>query len=263
MIQPYIKEDSCSLPYDIIKDDFGCDVIKTNNKTIPLNIKNSDLNYQLTIYNICCDEYDYKAFKVTDNIYVFIKYTDYHHRIYGNFNIIDNNNIIYLSCFINDDENVYSLSFNKQYIVLIKSDLDYLDKEIIEAYDIKNKKKIDCDNYNNIEELMNNVVNKKRCRFDVIYSILTGKMLNNESRVYDLLSFLNKVNIDKHNYQKFLDISRKYILSIYPEINKLIINYNGLYNYMQQYNLNYFLFNPIDTTIQNLTYIEDKKKIRK
>ena len=42
MIQPFIREDSCSLPYEVIKDDFGCDILKFNNKYIPLNIINSE-----------------------------------------------------------------------------------------------------------------------------------------------------------------------------------------------------------------------------
>lgn len=248
MIQPYIKEDSCCLPYVIKRDEFGFDVIIFNNKKIPLNKKNSSVNYQISIYNNCIDDYEYKSFEIIDNIYVFIKYINYPNKIVGNFNIIDNGNIINLNTFINDDKNVYSLSCNDKYIVMIKSDLEYIDKQIIEAYDIDNKKMIDCNNYNNIELLMKYVVNKKRCSKEILEKILNNNIDIDDYLVYDFLSYLNDKKIDNNNYKDYIDVSCKYILNCYPNI------YNK--------DLEIYTFNTINHTINNLTYIENKKKIR-
>lgn len=263
MIQPYVNEDnSCNLPYVVNIDEFGNDVIHINNKVIPLNVKKSSLNYQLTIFNNCFDEYNYSAYQIKDNIYIIIKYEEYKNSTEGMFNIIDNGNIINLSSFINDDTNIYSLSFNDKYIVLLKSDLDYLDKQIIEAYDIENKKMIDCDNYNNIEGLMDKVVNKRRCMLDVIVSILTGKIMDNELRIYNFLSFLNSCEVNKDNYQEYIYLSRKYILEQYPELNNFNLNLSieEINNLTNSFSSNNFTFNPINKIIDNLTYKQDKVK---
>lgn len=261
MIKPYINEDnSCNLPYVVSTDEFGCDVICFNNKSIPLNVRKSSLDYQLTIYENCFDEYDYSAYQITDKLYIIIKYQDYGNNIQGEFNIIDNGNIVNLSSFINDDNNVYSINFNENYVVLLKSDLDYYDKEIIEAYDIKYKKMIDCHNYDNVQGLMDNVVNKKRCSLDVIISILTGRILDNEGRLFNFLSFLNKCDINENNYKDYLLVSRDYILKLYPELSDLEFNIDEISKETTSYGLSYFTFNPIDSTIDNLSYKDDYVK---
>ena len=79
------------------------------------------------------------------------------------------------------------------------------------------------------------------------------------------VAFLNKSYINEINYLNYLDISRKYILSMYPELSNINLNMNidQVYKFTNEYSLNSFLFNPIDKKIDDLVYIEDKKKIRK
>lgn len=259
-IIPYIKEDnSCNLPYAVSVDEFGCDVISFNDKVIPLNKQKSNINYQLTIYKYCRDEYEYSAYQIIENVYIIIQYKNYKKNIQGLFKVIDHDKEINLSPFINDDTSIYSVSYNDKYIVLLKSNLNYYDKEIVEAYDIDNKKMIDCSNQANVHALMTKIVNKRRCSLNIILSILKGTLTNDKSRLFAFLSFLNNCEINENNYYDYLDVSKKYILKLYPEL----CNYDNEYLSYHNSRYNYLYFSPIGSVIDNLKYKDEHIKIKK
>lgn len=266
LIMPYLKEDnSCNLPYMIKKDKNNCDVLVMEEKQIPLNITNTTLNYQLSIYNNCLDEYQHKAYQVMNNIYILLRYKKNKYVVSGQIDIIDHGNVYNLCDFENNDMDMYNISYNDKYIVAFKTDPEGYTKEVVEAYDIRNKKMIDCNDYNSVNGLLNNVVNKRHCKFDVIISILTGKITNeNRERVLNFLSYITKENIDETNYYDVLSKTRKYILSCYPELNDINLNISGDQIKLQshKYSLDYFSFNPIDSTVPNIKYKKQHVKVK-
>lgn len=266
LIMPYLKEDnSCNLPYIIKKDQNNCDVLVTIGKQIPLNLIDTTLNYQLAVYNNCLDEYQYKAYQVMNDIYILLRYRENKYVVSGQIDIIDHGDVYKLCDFENNDTDVYNISYNKNYIVAYRSDPECYTKEIVEAYDIKTKKMVDCNDCNSVNGLLDNVVNRRRCRFDIIVSILTGKVTDeNKGRMFTFLSFLTKEYITENNYYDILLKSREYILNCYPELNNVNLNVPSDQIDLQsnKYDLSYFTFNPINSIVPNIKYKEKYVKLK-
>ena len=266
LIVPYVREDnSCTLPYYIKKDENNYDILVIGEKEIPLNICNSDINYQTTIYNKCFDDYQYKTYQVTNNVYVLYRYLENNYITTGYISVLVNNNEYYLCDFENNDREIYDIIFNNKYIVVYKSDSEYYSREISEGFDIEHEKLIDCTDSKNYKGLLDNVVNKKRCRFDTLISILKGKISEiNKERVFDVLSFLVGYEVNVKNYNDILFISQQYILNNYPELLSIDLNLTDEEIRLQtiNYGLSYFKFNPINHTIQDIKYKQNKVKVK-
>lgn len=262
-VLPYFRcDNSCNLPYSIIKDKKDNDVMIINDIKIPLNIKKSSLDYQISIYNNCKNDSKYISYYLIDKIYLLYEYQENRSSTFGNIEILDNGRKFHLCEFKNDCEFVYRVISNDLYVVILKCDSECFSKEIVGAYDLSEHKLINFSDYDTYCGLLYNVVNKKRCRFDAIFSIITKKINNNKSRVIDVLSFLVNDEVDESNFNNALDVSRKYIISLYPELCNINLNLSEEEIHIKniEYGLSYFSFNPINHHISNVKYIEQAVK---
>ena len=263
-IYPYIREDNCSnLPYCLKKDVKGNDIIVVNNEEILLNEENTDLDYQITIFNNYVVGNKYISYILAPKIYLLYEYNEINNKKIGNIKIIDNGRINSICEFVNDDEYVYTHISNDIYVAIIKYDSEYYSKEIIDGYDLINHQVIDCDNVKTNQSLLYNLVNRKRCRFDVIVSIITGKINNNKNRLLDVLSFLLGYKVNDSNYDISLLLAKDYILYNYPELKHICLDSIDIKEKSIDYGLSYFSFNPINHSIKDIKYKNKQKKLCK
>ena len=131
---------------------------------------------------------------------------------------------------------------------------------VVAGYDIKNRKILDCDDFSTANNLYKAIVEVRRCRFDCIYSILSGKVLVEDVFVlYNFLSFILNMQVNDDNIKKSLKEARSYILKKYLKLKSIRIN-DDVETVVKNKNfeINYFYFNRIDQEIDNLKCKENK-----
>ena len=151
-------------------------------------------------------------------------------------------------------------------LILMMITLKYMKTDVFFGYDLTCNKQLDCNDYNTSSNLYKSLVEIRRCRFDVIISILKGKILIDDSdRLFHFMSFILNTKITDDNYKDYLLIARNYILSKYPNLEDIDIkeDIELIKNNSKEYSINHFYFNRIDKNIDNLKYIKNNEKVIK
>ena len=259
----YLDNNSNNLPFYLVKDSKGCDVIYINDKNmIYTNSKTNNLGQQLNLYTRCFNQGIFSIYKVNDELSIVKQ-------------IINNDIIWYINT--NDDYfKIYedkfdhlegvNIHFNSKYLCLTSYEYGEAMPEVVAGYDIEKSKLLDCNDYNTSSNIYKSLVEIRRCRFDVIISILKGKILIDDSdRLFHFMSFILNTKITDDNYKDYLLIARNYILSKYPNLEDIDIkeDIELIKNNSKEYSINHFYFNRIDKNIDNLKYIKNNEKVIK
>lgn len=247
----YTENNSHNLPFYLVKDNNENDVIYINsNNIIYTNEKNTDMSYQILLYNYCLNQGICYIYKIENDTSVIKKVKDSDIYYY----LCDKNNELYIYYQNINDEREINIHANGSYLCLTSNCYqDYLG-DIVFGYDISKEKILDYNDsitHNNIYKYL---IEVRRCRFDTIYSILRGKCyLDDINILYNFLSFILDYQVDEKNCASALDEAKKIILSKYPEVKNIYIkNYE---NINSLYNINKFCFHRDYKKIKNLKYI--------
>ncbi len=257
----YLDNNSNNLPFYLIKDKRGNDVIYINDKNmIYTNTKNSNIGQQLNLFTRCFNQGIYSLYKVNDNLSIVKKFINNDVSWYINTN--DDFIKIY-SDFIDHLEEV-NIHFNSKYLCLTSYEYGEAMPEVVAGYDIANNKILDCNDYNTANNLYKSLVEIRRCRFDVIYSILKGEILiEDKDRLFCFMSFIMDEKITDNNYQEYMNIIKNYILKRYPLLCDINLDsIDDIKEYSKGFGINHFYFNRIDTDIPDLKYISNKTKVK-
>lgn len=263
MIPFYLDNNSNNLPFYLVKDSRGNDVIYINDKNmIYTNCKTNNLGQQLNLYNKCFNQGICSLYKINDELSVVKQ--------------IINNNIVW---HINTNDDYYkiyedkidhlegiNIHFNSKYLCLTSYEYGEAMPEVVAGYDIEKSKLLDCNDYNTSSNLYKSLVEIRRCRFDVITSILKGKIfIDDIDRLFHFMSFILDIKINKTNYKDYLLITRNYILSKYPNLEDIDIkeDIESIKSSSKEYSINHFYFNRIDSDIKDLKYIKNNEKVIK
>ena len=263
MIPFYLDNNSCNLPFYLIKDSKGFDVIYINDKNmIYTNSKTNNLGQQLNLYTKCFNKGICFLYKVNDELSVVKQ--------------INNNDIIwyintnddYLKIYEDKFDNIegVNIHFNSKYLCLTSYEYGEAIPEVVAGYDIKKSKLLDCNDYNTSSNLYKSLVEIRRCRFDVIVSILKGKIfIDDKDRLFRFMSFILDTKINEINYKAYLLLARNYIISKYPALENIDIkeDIERIKNSSKEYSINHFYFNRIDSNIDNLKYVKNNEKVIK
>lgn len=258
----YSDNNSSNLPFYLLHDRRGNDVIYINEKNIIYtNQKNSEINEQLNLYEKCFNRgicYSYKINKQLSVIKKQIGKDIYWYLLNGNDQLG-----IYQTKYDNLED--IRIHFNNKYFCLASTEYGDCIPNIVAGYDINKKQLLDCSDYKTENILYKYLVEARRCQFDCICSILSGKMfIEDEDRLFYFLSFIFDKQINQHNYKEYLSIARNYILQKYPKLKNLKIPFDKLKIQEQNKNfgINYFYFNRIDKNIDDLKYFDNKNYVK-
>ena len=258
----YLDNNSCNLPFYLIKDSKGNDVIYINEKNmIYTNTRNNDINRQLTLFTMCFNHGICSIYKVNNDVSIIKQF-------------INNDIILYISTnndFVKIYEDKYDYSegvnihFNSRYLCVTLYEYGEAIPDIVSGYDFICNKHLDCNDFYTSSNLYKSLVEIRRCRFDVIISILKGEILTKDSdRLFRFMSFILDKKIDNNNYKDYISIAKKYIIKKYPDLLDINIDdISNLEDKSKEYGINYFCFNRIDKKIDNLKYIDNKVKMSK
>lgn len=256
----YLDNNSCNLPFYLIKDSKGNDVIYINEKNIIYtNTYNNDINSQLTLFTKYFNLGICSIHKVNNDVSIIKQF-------------INNDIVWYISNkedFIKIYEDKYdhlegvNIHINSKYLCLTSYEYGEAIPDVVSGYDLTCNKQLDCNDYNTCSNLYKSLVEIRRCRFDVIISILKGEIITNDSdRLFRFMSFILDKKIDDNNYKDYISIVQNYILKKYSNLKELDIdNIDNLDDKSKQYGINHFYFNRIDKKIDNLKYVDNKVKI--
>lgn len=264
---PFFRDDNGSnLPFFIKKDKKGNDVLVVNGQnSIPLNKKNTDLNYQMAVYNEIVLNKETLGYELKANLYLVLNTKYYEKYSETDLKIIHDNKTVNICSYVQDDNNKVYISNNDYYIVVSTYDCKFPVKDIISIYDIKEKKLVDCTDFATANNIYDSVTKHRRCSYDVIASIITESILiPDKQRLYEFMSFLTGYKIDDGNYFFVAPYVKEYILYKYPEFRdqKISKNINKVYKLNDKYGFDYFTFKPIDYKFENLKYITDEKDVK-
>ena len=259
---PFFNEDNgFNLPFVIEKDDLGNDVLVISiDKKIPLNKSNTDINYQTAVYNNCCEGNLYSANEIENCLYVIREKQYYKNYSETKVKIIDNEEFDFCT-YVEDEFNKVYMSYNSKYIVFWNIDEKFPMNDVVAAYDIENKKSIDCTDQIIVNELIKSVVKYRRCAYDILVSILKEDVLvKDPDRLYSFMSFLTNRDINDSNYQFVVPVVKEYVIKKYPKLKTHKINVDNLKKLTKYYGLDSFVFKQIDRDIKDLTYKENKEE---
>ena len=258
----YLEDNSCCLPFYLTSDYRGNDIIYINDTNmIYTNTKNNDINRQLTLFTKFFSKGICSIYKVNDEVSIVKQ-------------LINNDITWYIS---NKDEfiKIYkdkydhlegvNIHFNSKYLCLTSYEYGEAMPDVVAGYDLTSNKLLDCNDYNTSSNLYKSLVELRRCRFDVIASILKGEILTKDSdRLFRFMSFILDKKIDNNNYKDYISIVKNYVLQKYPNLSELDINdIDDFEDENKEYSINHFYFNRIDKNIEDLKYVKGKEKTRK
>ena len=254
----YLDNNSSNLPFYLIKDEQGNDVIYIDkNNIIYTNTKNNNLEKQLTLFTECFNKGICSIYKVNDNVSVVKQIID------KDINWYINNQESYIKLYQDRLEHIegVNIHFNSKYLCITSYEYGDAMPEVVAGYDLTNNKQLDCEDFNTNNSLYKKLVEIRRVRLDVLISIINNKIfIKDRVRLYRFLSFIMNKEIDKNNYKDYLDEAREYVLSKYP--NLLDIEINNIDDKNKDYGINYFYFNRIDEDITDLKYLSNKSKVK-
>lgn len=171
-----------------------------------------------------------------------------------------------IELYSNEDMDSYIFfSYNNKYIVIWETYYDCPITTVLAAYDIENKKIIDCSNSYTNKELVEGVVKKQRCMYDVVASILMDtELMIDKNRLYNFMSFIINKRVNESNFHKYTSIIKDYIISCYPELEsqKIYTNKKELLALNEQYGIDYFIFNQMEHNIDGLKYIKNNEFVK-
>lgn len=255
----YLDNNSSNLPFYMLKDARGNDVIYiSDNNMIYTNTNHMQLNEQISLYNKCLNQGICYNYKINKNINLLKIQKD--KNIY--YFLLDKENQIgiYQTYFDNLEEN--KVHFNDDYICITSTEYGECIPTVVAGYDIKNRKILDCEDFNTANKLYKAIVEVRRCKFDCICSILRGEvLLEDEDRLYKILSFILNKKVDKNNVKQSLKEAKPFVLKKYPKLSKLKISNNKeeIEEKNKLFGINYFYFNRMDKKLDNLKYQENKQ----
>lgn len=254
----FTDNNSCNLPFYLLKDEKDNDVIYIKDSNIVyLNIKNSSVNYQIQIYKLCLNKGICSTYPISDSL-IILKETD---NNFIHWYILDEEQKINLYQTETKDSESIQVHFNKYYICITNLEYGECIPSIVGGYDINNKKIIDCDSFESSNALYKSLVEIRRCRYDCILSILSGKILvKDETILYKFLSFILMINVNNHNINNCMELVKPIVLQKYPELVNDVISFDRdvIKEKCLQYGVNYFWFNRIEKIIPNLSYQRQK-----
>ena len=254
----YLDNNSSNLPFYLLRDVRGNDVIYINkDNIIYTNRKNIAINDQMSIYNKCLNQGICYTYKINKNL-TLLK-TQKEKNIYWFLFDKENQIGIYQNYFDNLEE--VRIHFNDNYLCITSTEYGDCIPTVVAGYDIKNRKVLDCDDLSTANNLYKAIVEVRRCRFDCIYSILSGKVLVEDiSRLYKFLSFVLNKQVNGENIKVSLKEARPYILKKYPKLKNFKINNDveTVKSKNKDFGINYFYFNRIDQEIADLKCKENK-----
>ena len=254
----YLDNNSSNLPFYLMKDEKGNDVIYIdNNNMIYTNTKNNNLEKQLTLFTECFNKGICSIYNINDEATLVKQIID------NNINWYINNNDYYIKLYQDNLENMEGLNvhFNSKYLCVTSYEYGDAIPEVVAGYDLTNNKQLDCEDYNTNNNLYKQLVEIRRVRIDVLISIIKKKILiNDDIRLYRFLSLVMNEEINKKNYKYYLDKARDYILSKYSNLTNIDIK--DIDDKNKEYGINYFYFNRIDEDINDLKYLSNKVKTK-
>ena len=255
----YLDNNSSCMPFYLLNDVRGNDVIYIGkNNLVYLNDKDYPLSYQILLYQLCLDKGLCFAYKINDNTTLLKKQKD--NKV--SYSVLNNatQKSLYKGYFDNLEQ--LRIHFNDKYICLTSTEYgDYYEK-VIAGYDIEKAKLLDCNDYKTSSQLYEALVENRRCRDDLINSILKEKVLiKDKSRLYNFLSFILNEEINDKNVLDALTKAKSYVLERYPEV--LDINKKEDKNKDKENDIKFFQFNRIPKKISNLKYKENKVYCKK
>ena len=255
----YLDNNSSNLPFYLIVDERGNDVIYINSSNmIYTNTKNNNLEKQLTLFTECFNKGICSIYKVNDDVSVVKQIID------KDINWYINNKDNYIKIYEDNLEHMEGVNvhFNSKYLCVTSYEYGEAMPEVVAGYDLTNNKQLDCEDYNTNNNLYKQLVEIRRVRFDVLMSIIKKRIfINDEIRIYRFLSFIMNDKINKKNYKYYLDEARDYILSKYPDLINADIK--DIDDKNKKYGINYFYFTRIDEDIKDLKYLSNKIKVKK
>ena len=144
-LYPFIRDDNRNnLPFFIQKDSVNNDVLVIGDcKRIPLNSKNTSLDYQFAVYNQCQNDHEYSAKEIKPELYIIREKISHDQYIESNITLINHNTMPMIST-IEDRCHKCFLSYNSKYIVIWERDYTCPTIDVVAAYDIEMEKMIDC-----------------------------------------------------------------------------------------------------------------------
>lgn len=254
----YLDDNSNNLPFYLIKDEHGNDIIYINEKNmIYTNSKNNKIGQQLNLFTMCFNQGICFFYKVNDKTSIVKQINNKNMSWYIN----TNNDFVKIYEDSFDHIEGVNIHFNSKYLCLSSYEYGEACPDVVAGYDLTNNKFLDCNDYNTQNSLYKQLVEIRRCRFDCIASIIKKDLLVSEpDRLYRFLSFIFNINIDENNYKMYLDKAEDYIISKYPELKNIDLSNIDCMN--KDYGINYFSFNRMDEDITNLKYLRNKTKIR-
>lgn len=256
----YADNNSSNLPFYLLQDARGNDVIYINDKNmIYTNSKNITLYEQMDMYTKCLNQGICYFYRIDKNIRVLKKHINkdiYWYLLNGNDQLG-----IYKTKFDNlENVNIY---FNDKYFCLTSMEYGEYVPEVVAGYDIKNKKLFDCEDYQTGNYLYKSLVEVRRCRYDCICSILQKEILiDDEERLFSFLSFILNKKITKENYMDNIDKARFYVLKKYPKLINLKIEKDKLKEQNKLFGINHFYFNRLETDMPELKYKQNKTYVK-
>ena len=258
----YLDNNSCNLPFYLIKDSKGNDVIYINdNNMIYTNTKNNDIGRQLTLFTKCFNHGICCIYKVNDSVSIVKQFIKNDITWY----ISNKNDFIRVYQDKYDHLEGVNIHYNSKYLCLTSYEYGEAMPDVVAGYDLTCNRVLDCNDYNTASNLYKSLVEIRRCRFDVILSILRGKIMTKDSdRLYRFMSFILDNKIDDSNYLDYIYEVKNYVLEKYPSLNDLNINDNyDLNEKNKEFGINYFYFNRIDKDIKSIKYLDKNEKIIK
>ena len=241
----------------IVKDKNKNDILVVNNKLVPLNKRNTSLRYQKRIYDYCKEDIDYLAYEIKENLYSVVEKREDMYSV----KIIKDDVIDMIDIEKNNTYSVF-LDFNSKYVVVYSQEHVCPIKDVLSAYDIKNNKLIDCTDFQTKSQLLDAVVNYRRCMYDVISSIMNNQVLiPDEERLYSFMSFVTNKRIHSNNFSAVVPMLKEYIYHYYPELKEetMYTDYKNVMHMNEQYGIDHFIFKKMPYDIPGLSYIKNKK----
>lgn len=254
----YADDNRSNLPYYLVQDVRGNDVIYVNpSNHIYTNQKNLGLNEQLNLFHKCINQGICYTYKINKDVTILKKHIEKNIYWY----LLDGKNELNLYQSFYDNLEDINIIFNDKYFCLTSKEYGDAIPTVVAAYDIEQKKLLDCEDYQTENILYKTLVDVRRSQFDCVYSILTGKMMEETNeRLFKLLSFMLGKKVDKNNYLDDIQQVRNYILNKYPYLSniKVIDDVDELKELNYQFDINHFSFNRINEDLTKLKYLEPK-----
>lgn len=258
----YSDNNSSNLPFYLSKDTRGNDVIYINDQNmIYTNQKGLEINDQLNLYEKCLNQGICYYYKIDKELAIIKKQInkDIHWYLLNGTDQIGIYNTKYDNL---EDIKIY---FNDKYFCLTSMEYGECMPSIVAGYDITQKKFLDCSDYKTENSLYKSLVEVRRCRFDCICSILSGKLLlEDEERLFNFLSFILNQQVNHENLRESLSISRDYILHKYPDLSQINVYFDKseIEKQSENFDVGHYYFNRMSKKLEELKYLNNKVYVK-